>query len=1022
MSDDATTTPNTVPAALSTLIGRRRELTEAHDRLRGTRLLTLTGAGGAGKTRLARELAAEIANTQPPSYPGGVWWVELAPVAGGAEVPQAVAAVLHVHAGPGRELASAIGDALGARPTLLVLDNCEHVVDAVATLADRLLRAAPALSVLTTSRETLGVEGEVAWVVPPLAHPTTLVDPPSPDTLAGYEAVQLFVERARAAMPSFAITTRNAHAVATVCARLDGLPLALELAAASVGVIGVERLAQELDDALAVLTRGRRTALPQHQTLRALLDWSYALLDDETRMLLRRLSVFRGGFTLDAVAAVCGSGDRPSIDTIVEPLSRLAAQSLVDVREQAGEVRYRLLETVRQYAAALLRDTADDAHTRARHARYVADFVDAAQPALWSAARGRAVERLQHDIDDIRSALAWAAGPDGDALVATRIAAGLTWFWYSGMPWEEARRWIAEVIDAADRAGMGADDAPPSARVLLASTLYPAAGLAYFAGDPDGILVHARRGLALWEQLDAERASGANDVPFEVIARGRTMANEILGHAYQALGQGDAAVRSLDAALQASRDSRDTRLAAIMRMRRALVLLGERRHEEASAEFTAGADELRAVGELWFLSLCLQGLSENALATENLASASDRARESIAVLADEPDRWFISRSLDTLAAIAVASGAVRQHPSDVARLLGAAEGLRRRCGAEVMGVDRDRYVATERAARSALSSPAFADAWHAGTSLDLQGVFELAATARVLPDGAAPSATRSDNWTGEYAMPIARTSETPALRVRALGPMLLLRDGVDIDPADWQVAKVKEMLLYLLLNGPRTKEQIGLALWPDASAAQLRNHFHVTMHRLRRTLGRREWVVFAEGTTAYQLDRSPGPGLVLDSDVDRILASAERLKNHERRGAMPTTDDLRRARAAFALADRGALGEGVATGDWLVEHQDRLRESLSAGLSALAHFHAERDEHAEAADVYRALLARDPFAEGAHRGLMRAYAAAGEPARALQHYGEVAALLRRELGTAPARETTALAERLRDGRPAVVAE
>lgn len=1021
MSDQAPITPNTVPAALSSLIGRQREMADARSKLQGSRLLTLTGAGGAGKTRLARELAAEVAAARPAAFPGGVWWVELAPVAGGAEVPQAVAAVLQVHVGPGRELASAIGDALGTRPTLLVLDNCEHVVDAVASLTDRLLRAAPALSILTTSRETLGVEGEAAWVVPPLSHPSAVGDPPSPDSLAGYEAVQLFVERARASMPSFALTARNAGAIAAVCARLDGLPLALELAAASVGVIGVERLARELDDSLAVLTRGRRTARPQHQTLRALLDWSYALLDEGSRTLLRRLSVFRGGFTLDAVAAVCGDGDTPTIDAIVEPLSRLAAQSLVDIREEAGEVRYRLLETVRQYAAALLRDAPDHAITRARHARHVADLVDSAQPALWSSARGRAVERLQHDIDDIRSALAWAIGPDGDALVATRIAGGLTWFWYSGMPWEEARRWMADVVRVADRAGMGSDDAPVDVRVSFAAALYPAGGLAYFAGDAEGILAHSRRALAVWQKLDEERRAGTIDLPFEVIARGRTMVGEITGHAFQVLHQGDAAIEYLDMAFASARESGDARLAAIMRMRRALVLMGEKRYAEASAEFTAGADELRAVGELWFLSLCLEGLAETGLATGELASAADRARESIAVLADEPDRWFISRSLDTLAMIAVASGAVLKYPADAARVLGAAEGLRRRCGAEVMGRDKESREVAVVAVRAALSAPAFAEAWHAGTSLDLAGIFALAASARVLPEGTAPSATRSDNWTGEYAIPVRQSENAPALRVLALGPLIVLRDGVELDPGDWQIAKVKELLLFLLLNSPRPKEQIGLALWPDASAAQVRNHFHVTMHRLRRTLGRREWVVFGEGTSAYKLDRAPTPDLVLDSDVDRILAAAARLRDFGRRGVVPTSEDLRHARAAFALADRGALGEGFPAGDWLVEHQDRLREALTSGLNALAQIHVDRAEHDSAAEAFRAALARDAFAEGTHRGLMRAYAAAGEPARAIRHYEDFAVLLRRELGTIPSRETTALAERLRAGRGEAIA-
>ena len=262
----------------------------------------------------------------------------------------------------------------------------------------------------------------------------------------------------------------------------------------------------------------------------------------------------------------------------------------------------------------------------------------------------------------------------------------------------------------------------------------------------------------------------------------------------------------------------------------------------------------------------------------------------------------------------------------------------------------------------------------------------------------------------------AGTSDTPALGVLVFGPMIVLHDGVESDPGDWQVAKVKELLLYLLLNPPRTKEQIGLALWPDASPAQLRNHFHVTMHRLRRTLGRREWVVFADGSSAYRLDRTPAADLALHSDVDRVLAAAERMREAARRKTVLTSAQLRDARSALALADRGPLGEGIAAGDWLVEHQDRVRDAIAAGLSALAQLQAAQGEHDEAIDAYRALLSREPFAEQAHRELMRVYAAAGEPARALRHYDDLEALLERELGTRPARETTELASALRRGQ------
>ena len=361
-----------------------------------------------GKTRLALAVAHALAG----DYPDGVWFVELAPLADPALVPQAVAAALGVREQPGRPLVDQLADALRGRDCLLVLDNCEHLVDACAALAEAFLAACPQLRVLATSREPLRVPGEAVWPVPPLAAP----DPaqlPSLAALGDYPAVRLFAERARAQQPTFALTAGNARPVAALCRRLDGIPLALELAAARVRALPPGELAARLDDALRLLGGGSRTAPSRHQTLRATLDWSYRLLDPAAQVLFRWLAVFAGGWTLAAAEAVCaatsdergatstdgnsreeGADERSSLLArrssldMLEGLARLVDQSLVVVEPDtapatgSGAARYRLLEPVRQYAAEQLAACGEEECARDRHAAHYAALAEGAAPAL----------------------------------------------------------------------------------------------------------------------------------------------------------------------------------------------------------------------------------------------------------------------------------------------------------------------------------------------------------------------------------------------------------------------------------------------------------------------------------------------------------------------------------------------------------------------------------------------------------------------------------------------------------------
>ncbi len=371
------TWPNNLPAPLTSFVGRAQECAAVAELLASQRLVTLTGPGGTGKTRLALHVAAD--RLEQCSH--GVWLVELAPLADPLLVPLAVASVLGLREEAGRPLLTVLTDYLRTRTLLLLLDNCEHLVDACAQLAETLLRSCPQLRILASSRESLGVAGEAPFRVPPLHTP----DPrqlPELEAFAQYEAVRLFTERATSVLPSFRVTSGNMAALAQVCSRLDGIPLALELAAAHVNVLRVEQIAARLDDRFRLLTGASRSAVPRQQTLRALIDWSYDLLSALEQQVLRHLAVFAGGWTLEAAEAVC-AGEGLEQERVLDVLSRLVDKSLVQAERVPGqEARYRMLETIRQYALERLAASGEADTIRRRHAEHYLAVAEMAEPHL----------------------------------------------------------------------------------------------------------------------------------------------------------------------------------------------------------------------------------------------------------------------------------------------------------------------------------------------------------------------------------------------------------------------------------------------------------------------------------------------------------------------------------------------------------------------------------------------------------------------------------------------------------------
>ncbi|HEV8553869.1 MAG TPA: tetratricopeptide repeat protein [Casimicrobiaceae bacterium] len=420
-------TPNNLPQQVTSFIGREHELAEIAKSLGNTRLLTLLGVGGIGKTRLSLQVAADVLD----DFPDGVWFVELASLADAQFVPQAVASVLGVKEEAGRPVIEALQKHVKDRRLLLILDNCEHLVEACADVVKQLLQSGPRLKILASSREHLHVNGETTYPVPALAVP----DPSrtiTPEALTQYESVRLLVDRAVAAQPAFHVTEQNAPAISEICRRLDGIPLAIELAAARVRALSVENIAARLNDRFRLLTSGTRTALPRQQTLRALIDWSYDLLDDRERAVLQRLAVFAGGWTLEAAEAVCVGGDVREYD-VLDLLTNLVEKSLVVLEAVGG--RYRLLDTVRQYAQERLDESDDADQVRTRHLAFYLALAESASPKLEGPEQGAWLAQLDVERENLLSAHAWCDRAEGGAELGLRLVFSVKLYLiYRGLP------------------------------------------------------------------------------------------------------------------------------------------------------------------------------------------------------------------------------------------------------------------------------------------------------------------------------------------------------------------------------------------------------------------------------------------------------------------------------------------------------------------------------------------------------------------------------------------------------------
>jgi predicted ATPase/DNA-binding winged helix-turn-helix (wHTH) protein len=472
-----------LPQPLTRFIGREREIEQIRSHLAGVRLLTLIGAGGCGKTRLARE----VATASVDQFADGVWMVELAPLSDPTLMVQALSRALSLEAYPGRDLGETLLDHLRPRRLLLVLDNAEHLLQACAEWAERLLRQCAGLTLLVTSRERLGLDGEMAWRVPSLSVPLGVA---GEDPVA-FEATKLFVDRARLHRPDFELVGDEVALLSSVCRRLDGIALAIELAAAQMRFMSIKALHQGLDDRFHLLTNGSRSALPRHRTLGSLIEWSHDRLTPQEQVLLRRVAVFAGGWTLASAERVCGGQGFDAADFWLL-LTTLVDKSLVVVEAGADEPRFGLLETVRHFALKRLDEAGETVSLRDRHLAYLSDLAAGLDPSRTDDEVQRTLFTLQVEVDNLRAALEWCESDPARALVGLRMAGHLNWFWNVQSAYKEGRAWISRLLKAAEDAPQGE---------AHAAALVTGGTLATFDGEPAAGVAPLRRAIELWREL-----------------------------------------------------------------------------------------------------------------------------------------------------------------------------------------------------------------------------------------------------------------------------------------------------------------------------------------------------------------------------------------------------------------------------------------------------------------------------------------------------------------------------------------
>ena len=727
---------------MSSFIGRERDISWVKKSLVDHRLVTLTGSGGCGKTRLAYQVAGELIT----AYEQGVWLVEFAPLSDPLLIPQTVASALGLRERQDAELSQTVYEHLSSRHALIVFDNCEHLIADIARFVDKILQICPHLSVLATSREGLGIPGEAIWAVPPLSLPAQQpwTDPASAQEAANFylksESVQLFIARVSPASPGFSLTAENGPWVAEICRRLDGMPLAIELAAARARALSVKQIAERLDDRFGLLTAGSRTAPPRQQTLAATLDWSYALLGEPERRVLQRLSVFAGGATLEAAEAVCACEHvRPA--EVLDVLSHLVDKSLVVADHSSSETRYRLLETIRQYAGQKLSEQGDEKVCKDSHLAYFVHWAEEMAPTLDGQNKLKGLEEYENEHDNLRAALDWCSSNGNKAKAGLQLATACGRFWRLHGHVSEGRRRFSIALSpklVQDRSS------------LHARALYYSALLAYLQGDYPAAQPMIEESLTIWRELGQEGLA----------MLGHTLL--LLGDLKNEVGDYSGALPVFHEALQIFSQLNDKKGIGWIHMQLGWEAMRIGDYLQAQNHLEKYLTLSQETGDMEGLIYALSGLGEVAVRLGQVNRASDLLRKSLSLSRDQGDKWGEATILGSLGWIALRqrdfdlmrqllndSLALRMEIGDkggmawcleklaeaafregeyqkAAKIFGSAASLRIPIHSAIDQVDLPDYERTLVGLRSRLDQETFTQCWNEGTAMRLKDVIACA--------------------------------------------------------------------------------------------------------------------------------------------------------------------------------------------------------------------------------------------------------------------------------------------------------